>query len=381
MSSNLHIAHLTSAHPRFDTRVFAKMCTSVVAKGWHCSLVVADGKGDAQKDGVHIYDIGKPANRFQRMVSATYHVYRKARHLKADIYHLHDPELLPVGYLLHLAGSKVIFDSHEDYPKQIKDRDYLPKALLSLISLMLSMLEQFCCKRFDGVITATPLIAEKFDKFTDHVLAIHNYPILKEFSESVSQPMSKKDHQFCYVGNISHHRGILEMVGLMGRLQPDARLALAGHFSERGLRERSTQIEGWSRVNEYGVVDRKKVAEILHQSDVGLLLLHPIPNYVDALPVKLFEYMAAGIPVIASDFVLWRQIIEEAGCGIMVDPLNPDSVVEAALYLMSNPAEAARMGANGKKAVHEQFNWSAEEQNLLQFYQTITSRTIKDFLS
>ena len=106
MSSKLHIAHLTSAHPRFDTRVFAKMCTSVVAKGWHCSLVVADGKGDAQKDGVHIYDIGKPANRFQRMVSATYHVYRKARHLKADIYHLHDPELLPVGYLLHLAGSK-----------------------------------------------------------------------------------------------------------------------------------------------------------------------------------------------------------------------------------------------------------------------------------
>lgn len=373
MSKKLHIAHLTSAHPRFDTRVFAKMSTSVVVNGWHCSLVVADGQGDEQKDGVMIYDMGKPSNRFQRMVSATYHVYRKARRLKADIYHLHDPELLPIGYLLHLAGKKVIFDSHEDYPKQIKDRTYLPRFILLFIGYMLALLEKFCCKRFDGVITATPVIAQKFSQFTSPVLAVHNYPLLNEFVGVNAGEQAKEGYRLCYVGNISYHRGVLEMVELMGSLQSEARLALAGLFSEEGLRDKARQIEGWSKIEEYGFVGRAQVADILGKSDIGLLLLHPIPNYIDALPVKLFEYMAAGIPVICGDVPLWRQIIKDADCGVMVDPLDKEAVLKAAQYLISNPIEAQRMGQNGQKAVYERFNWGSEDKKLLAFYQTIAA--------
>ena len=128
---------------------------------------------------------------------------------------------------------------------------------------------------------------------------------------------------------------------------------------------------GWEKTDHLGWLDRSGVEQVLQESVAGLVTLHPVINYVDALPVKMFEYMAAGVPVIASDFALWRQIIEGNQCGLCVDPLDPQAIAAAIDYLIANPTEAKQMGLNGQRSVRERFNWSIEEQKLLKLYQSL----------
>ena len=124
-------------------------------------------------------------------------------------------------------------------------------------------------------------------------------------------------------------------------------------------------------MNSLGFVDRDRVRQVLSRSMAGLVTLHPIINYIDALPVKMFEYMSAGIPVIASDFPLWREIIQGDDCGLLLDPLNPAAIAHAIDYLVSHPEEAQRMGKNGRTAVETKYNWTMEEKKLLAFYDNI----------
>jgi glycosyltransferase involved in cell wall biosynthesis len=103
----------------------------------------------------------------------------------------------------------------------------------------------------------------------------------------------------------------------------------------------------------------------------GLLLLHPLPSYVDSLPIKLFEYMAAGIPVICSDFPLWREIVETSHCGVCVNPSDTDAAADAIRKLVNNPAYAAEMGANGRKAAVARYSWDSQADLLKRFYQSL----------
>ncbi len=363
------IAHLTSAHPRYDTRIFIKQCRSLADHGHDVTLVVADGKGDERKDGVSIVDVGKLHGRINRMFSTTRRILNKAIILDADIYHLHDPELIPIGLRLKQLGKKIIFDSHEDVPKQLLSKPYLGPTSLQLLSDTFSVLERFACRRFDGIIAATPSIRDKFLAINPHTVAVNNYPLIDELNSDL--PWSEKHNEVCYIGSIGAIRGIRQIVSACELLQSPVRLNLGGSFSEPALEAEVKTYPGWDRVNSKGFLDRAGVRNMLHRSMAGLVTLHPIINYLDALPVKMFEYMAAGIPVIASNFPLWREIIEGNHCGVCVDPLNPKAIADVIDYLVINQDVAKRMGENGRKAVMEQYNWPTQEKILLNFYETI----------
>ena len=143
---------------------------------------------------------------------------------------------------------------------------------------------------------------------------------------------------------------------------------MVGAFSEEKIEDEVKSYEGWRRVEEFGFLDRLGVAEVLLRSKAGLVTFHSVPNHIDAQPNKMFEYMSAGVPVIASNFVLWREVIEGNNCGLCVNPQQPKEIAEAIDYLLCNDVEAQRMGANGRKAVSEKYNWKLEEARLLELY-------------
>lgn len=362
----MRIVHLSSVHSRNDTRIFIKQCRSLASHGHEVSFVVADGKGDECKDGVQILDVGSLSGRLNRMVKTTRRVLEKAIALNADVYQLHDPELMPIGLKLRQKRKLVVFDSHEDVPKQLLGKPYLGPIARRFLPEAMALYERYACSRFSGIIAATPHIRDKFLAINRRTVDVNNFPLLGELDTNL--PQEEKKNEVCYVGTISSNRGIRDIVRACELLKSPARLNLGGNFTEPGLRDEVKGYPGWHRVNELGYLTRANVREVLSHSIAGLVTLHPAINYLDALPVKMFEYMAAGIPVIASNFPLWRDIVANNGCGLCVDPLDPDAIAGAIDHLVLNPDIARTMGENGRRMVMQQYNWSTEEPKLLEFY-------------
>ncbi len=363
----IKVCILTSVHPPFDTRIFHKEAKSLAKAGYDVSLIAQHDK-DEIVDVIRIVPVPKPKNRLERMTKTVWTVYRKALKINADIYHFHDPELMPIGLLLKRHGKRVIYDVHEDAPRQNLSKSYIPAAFRKPISLMIEALEAFSSRRFDGVVTATPFINRRFLELGANAVNVNNYPLASELYNAEDH-WKNKEKAVCYVGGIVRIRGAFEMVEAIGRTK--YRLLLAGNIEldiEKGLK----QMSGWHQIEALGFVDRDGGRATIGRSMAGLVVLHPTINYIDALPVKMFEYMSAGIPVVASNFPLWKEIIEGAECGICVDPLNSEEIAKAIQFIVEHPVEAEQMGKNGRMAVEERYNWGIEEKKLLGFYSIFT---------
>jgi len=371
------IVHLTSAHPRYDTRIFVKQCRTLASHGHEVFLVVADGLGDELRDGVRIIDAGVRGGRsagmlpkrLERMLWTTRRVAAQALALDADAYQLHDPELLPAGLRLRRAGMRVVFDAHEDVPTQLLDKPYLAPRAAGLLARLYARYERHACARLDGLLAATTHIRERLAHCNPRAVDVANFPLPDEFSPASSWEART---QVCYVGSISAIRGIREMVQACALLRSPAGLALAGGFAEPALEREVAQLPGWPRVRALGHLDRAGVSRVMGSAFAGLVTLLPTASYRDALPVKMFEYMAAGIPVIASDFPRWRAIVEASDCGLCVDPQDPAAIAAAIDRLAHDPSLARRLGANGRRAIERTYNWKNEAQKLLRFYAELT---------
>ncbi|MFT6842928.1 MAG: glycosyltransferase involved in cell wall biosynthesis [Psychroserpens sp.] len=365
------ITHLTSAHSRYDTRIFLKECVSLAKlKKYEVSLVVADNKDHETKNSINIYDVGKLEGRINRAFITTRKIFKKAKELDSDIYHFHDPELISVGLKLKKLGKKVIFDVHENTSLQIKDKEYLPKISRGLLSKVYRIYEKIYLKKFDYLILAEKSYQNYYENLSQKFEVVLNMPDIEPLVNVVN---NKDKNELFYIGGISNNRGLdvtIEAIKILKDEFPDVFMHYVGSYDQKILDNLDLKsIE--NNVKFYGEMPLLDGLQYSRNAKIGLSILKPIENYTKSYSTKIFEYMALGMPVITSNFQLYKDVVERFNCGICINPLKSKELADAITYLFNNPKEARQMGENGAKVVSEKYNWKREEKKLLKIYQEI----------
>lgn len=361
------VCHVTNAHKRDDRRILLKECVSLSKAGYEVNLIVNDDLCDEVFNGVNIRSSGlKTKNRLQRIVCARRKTIKMAEAVDADIYHIHDPELLP--FLLRMAkrGKKTIFDSHEDVPYQILTKQWIPHFLKKLVSLMYSFYERYVISRVSAVISVTPKIVERFREINKDAYLVTNYPILHDYNET------DRSHfrSIGFAGGITpqyNHHLIINAISSIQQIK----YVMAGQLSESYFKQLA-DLPGWKKVTYLGVIPSASVNTNVYSSiTIGMCLQSEFQSerLGGTMGVtKLFEYWERGIPVICSDYPLWMDIISEYNCGLCINPSDEAAIREAIHFLFDNPGLLREMGRNARMAVEEKFNWATQEKALLQVY-------------
>lgn len=363
------IVHCSSAHGANDSRILWRECRSLAESGDDVTIV-APAEEDVEIGGVAIRAIRPAESRFERVTRTAWTVLWVARGLRGDVYHMHDPELLPLNWIVRRKGTVVIYDAHEDLPRQVYHKPWIPSWARGLARRLATLLLLVGSWMVDGVVAATPHVAETFaDRLP--IAVIHNFPRVSEFDPD--QRINSDPPLVVYVGVIAEARGAIEMVEAIDRVnsQLGVRLVLAGSITPTSLMPRLESMSGWSKTQFLGRIDPHEIPRLLLSARVGLVLLKDHPAYRQPYATKMFEYMAAGMPFVASSLPAWRQQLEPWGCSLSVDPDDPEAIAEAIQWLLEHPHEADAMGRRGRDVVIANFSWETEEQNLLRFYSSL----------
>ncbi|WP_273124359.1 glycosyltransferase family 4 protein [Bacillus weihaiensis] len=368
------ITVITTVHHAYDGRIYHKQCKSLRNAGYEVTLLAPKPETMMIDDKIELIPIEKPKKEWKRFIHAL-SVFKLAKKTKADAYHFHDPELIPVGVLLKLFTRKpVIFDVHEHYPNAIMSKKYLKKWLKNPVRIAYEVMERIALPILTGVIYTTDEIGERYKKYPSS--KIENYPLPEMFSQTKAD--KKNEDYILYLGGITPIRGIEELVEAFKHvtlLKPSLKLVFVGSFEsstfEQKIKERIRDIGLEGNVQFLGKVPYEKIESYLSEASIGIIPYLPVPNHLVCLPNKLFEYMAAGVVVIASDFPHYRKVVEESNSGLLVNPEKPQSIARAIIELHDNPNLVKEMGQSGYKAFNDKFNWKHEEKKLLAFYKKI----------
>lgn len=363
------ICHISSVHSRYDSRIFQKECVGLSQNGFQTFFIVADGKENEIKEGVEILNVAEGTqlkNRLKRILFIPRQIEQEILKVSPDLVHFHDPELIPLGLRLKRKGLVVVADFHEDIPLQILTKPYLNKFFKIVISKFFQIYQLNSIRKLDAVIAATPTIKNKLALSSSIIETIYNFPVTYQINNDL---VNKEKTGIVYIGGISEERGFYQIceAAKIAKIQ----LTLAGNF-HINIQKAKKKIKSFSPYVEYvGFLNAVEVKTLLSKNIAGLVTLMPLQSYKEAYPIKLFEYMSEGIPVIASNFTLWKEIVEGNNCGICVDPENSQEIADAINFLVTHPKKAQEMGINGRRAVEEKYNWHSEEKKLITLYNNL----------
>lgn len=369
-SRQTRVVQMSSAHLPKDTRVFHRISRTLVEEGYDVRYIVPH-EADETCEGVQITAVTQPENRLSRFARTIPEVLRRARAADADIYQIHDVELIPAGLILRLLGKTVIYDAHEDIRKEIRKKHWIPAPLRIPMSFAIGVLEDIADPLWSAIVVATPSIGERFRNRRTRV--IQNFPKFEDFSISLdpnAEEKRLKSRRFIFLGSLNPLRSAREIVRALEHpdLGDRADLTILGQISPPSLVAELRQMAGWRHVDYLGWRPYVEVGQVLSDALAGLVLFHPAPNHMKSQPRKLFEYMAAGLPVIASDFPLWRRVVGGARCGLLVDPTDPHAIADAMREFLDDPAKAVAMGRRGAHAARVRFSWKHERPKLVSLY-------------
>lgn len=352
---------LSSVHCADDIRIVEKEARSLSRLG-HAVTVVARPPGPRDPGDIEFKLIDVPTvSRWKRPWVNGRAAVALARSTRPDVVHFHDPELIPFALMLKRHGCKVIYDVHEDVPADIYSKTWIPSLLHPIVARGAEMVERTTARRFDAIIAATPAIADRFRGYGARVWVVRNSVRLDEFVKPTLE--TKRSRQAVYIGHASFNRGLVEMVEACAAAQLP--LVLAGSM---GVGEAAWIQKSSANVLCRGKLGRSEIANLLNESLIGLCLFQTEPNHLHAMPTKIFEYMAAGLPVISSDLPRSKEIVEAAVCGFALSLDNSKALADTLSMLAADPARAIALGLAGRAAVSRDYNWEYDATELKNLY-------------
>jgi glycosyltransferase involved in cell wall biosynthesis len=379
----MKVCILTSVHPPFDPRIFHKEAQTLVQAGYEVTLIAPHDKKSENVDGVQIMGLPRYKRRFYRPLN-WWRILRVALRQKADAYHFHDPELLPIGlWLQWWTGKPVVYDAHEHYPDAILIRGWMPLPAREPISKLFDLIELCLGAHFSAILVADDAVEARFKKISPRVVKLYNFPLQTMFQAGQSEEAESVErlNSVVHVGLLSEERGVWIMLDAISALiniyNLDVTLTLIGRLSSLTLEKQMkdcVQAGGIaSHIELVGQVPHVEVPRYTRRARVGWVPWQPVKKHCKNIPTKMFEYMACGLPIVASDLPPIRRFIAESACGILVNATNAHEHAEAILYMLDHPDEAQRMGENGRNAVKEKYNWESERRKLLRLYEELLS--------
>lgn len=359
------VVMLANDHAPYDTRIFHKEALTLIKNGFSVSIIIPHDR-DESRAGISIIAVPVKKKGWQKLLVNPINILKKSLgQPPQSIFHIHDSNILLVGLVLKILGRTVIYDAHEDTPLQIGYQHWVPGLARKPYAWFYFVLEKVCSWMFDRIIVAEPVIAKYFPK--RKTILLRNFPIADVFRTHEPVSYNKRKLRLIHVGTLTRVRGLFEMLDAakIASDHTDFEFYLGGKFSPAGL---EAKVASAYRVNFTGWVSYTDLVDLLFDSRIGIIIPHPIDRYKTNYPVKLFEFMAASIPVIASREGESAAFVSEAQCGILVDPLNVKQIAEAIVWLFEHPEEAEAMGKRGQKLIFAHYNWEKESAALLEMY-------------
>lgn len=369
------VCHVISGYFRNDARVFYRQCLSLKKHDFNVCILTNDAAPNEIQQGVEIISCTRlPIARWKTLLFATRYFYQHAVEIDADVYQLHSPELLPLGVKLKKLGKKVVYDAHEDMPAHILEKEWLPIWSRKFVSSCFNLYMTHVFKIIDEIISPhTHVVRDVVKRFGKGVL-IANFPIVKKQYVSTESDYLSRQNIFCYSGTVytySNQKTIAE--AMMSAV--DAHYHVAGYI-DNDQESRLMQSEASDRIKFLGRLNQTDLAKFYHKSVAGIAIYDYKLNLGDRLGSygtnKIFEYMEAGLPIICTDYELWKDIVERYQCGVCVKPGDKNALAKAMFTIMNNKKSAFIMGENGRRAVEDEFNWHSEEIKYCALFRKLT---------
>ena len=360
------ICFVSTVHDPFDSRVFFKLARSLARAGYAVTLLAPDAP-DRSMDGVRLKPLPRkpPARAAWKRWLRLLGVWKQARAQRADLYVIYDPEMTLVGLLLKLGGRKVLYDVHEHVPYQILDKEWIPAALRRPVAWLVDRYERLAVRAFDAVTPAFEQIAERFPHVRHKMTITRNVPDpARGLPADPATPAPDGAIIAVYSGSVQPDRCVLECVQAVNLLDPALKVHLwvIGPFKTEAY-EADLRAAAGERVRLWGNVRHDEVPALLAQAHIGLMSLRPQRNSSVNWPIKLFEYMAAGLPIVMHDNPFWLDLAGSSALPVNIE--DPASIAAGIAVLAADGARRAEMGACGRARVQQKYDWADQEARLL----------------
>lgn len=371
----MNICVITSAHPIYDKRVFRQIKACLENEHSIEYIVPVDSSDEIiEIDNLNYHKI-KKGGMIKRIFNLPIILY-KCFKVKADVYHIHDPDLMFVGVILSRFKKNVIFDIHEHYADKFLISKKIPVFFREFMYKFYTKFEDWCANQIKNIIVVEDSQKERFNKLRDtEVEIIYNYPSI---DEALTEPKLQSENVvLIHSGSLTEYRGIMIIVEVAKKIKElnlYYSIYLIDYFysekEEKQIKELINKLGLNKIITFFPKVPQEEIYYFLKKGNIGVSFLLDIPKYQKGIPTKFFEYMACGLPIIASDLYYSEKYITANNCGITKRPNDIMGFIEAIDKISSNFS----FYSNNSYKSFEKYKWTLESEKLINFYEGFESK-------